>query len=96
MLDSLRKEYDYIILDTPPVEPLIDPRIVSCLVDKTVMIVKWGSTDREAARNSIRKLDSQKRIAGVVLNFVDERQVRQYARYTGYYNDKTYSKYFND
>ena len=35
------------VLDTPPVGPVIDPVIVANLADKTIFVVQWASTPRE-------------------------------------------------
>ncbi len=46
MLDQLRKEYDYIFLDCPPVEIVTDADIISRLVDITVFVVRAGVMER--------------------------------------------------
>ena len=41
------------VIDTPPVGPVIDPAIVARLADKTIFVVQWGSTPRELVTSSI-------------------------------------------
>lgn len=46
MIDKLRNEYDYVILDCPPVEVVADAKIVNNLVDLTVFVIRAGLLER--------------------------------------------------
>lgn len=46
LIDELRKEYDYIFIDCPPVEIVADASIISKLVDMTLFIVRAGLLER--------------------------------------------------
>lgn len=72
MIGSLSDEYDFIIVDSPPVLPVADGLTLSRVVDSVVLVVRSQTTDREMAQESRRRLLRVKaRILGVVLNDLD-------------------------
>ena len=72
LVSRLRETFDYVVLDTPPVGPVVDPVIVANLADKTIFVIQWASTPRELVETSIQQVSTHKRIAGVVFNFVNQ------------------------
>ena len=66
------------VLDTPPVGPVVDAVIVANLADKTIFVVQWASTPRELVETSIQRVSTHKRVAGVVLNFVNQNRAKKY------------------
>src|SRR5262249_175637 len=69
LIAQLKETFDYVVIDTPPVGPVVDAIIVAGLADKTILVVEWASTSRELVETSIKQLSAQKRVAGVVFNF---------------------------
>jgi Mrp family chromosome partitioning ATPase len=54
--------------------------VLSRLVDKTVFVVRWGHTRREAVLDGLRQLiDAQSDVAGVVMSRVDAKRYRDFA-----------------
>lgn len=47
MLDQLREEYDYVLLDCPPVEVIADTKIINRHVDLTLFIIRSGLLERD-------------------------------------------------
>ncbi len=93
LLEELRLEYDLIVLDTSPVMPVIDAKVLMDVVDSLVLVVEWDKTPREAARNILNTLDpNREKITGVVLNKVEMKRMRGYGvmSYGGYYQDSGY------
>jgi len=95
LLTNLAKSYDLVVMDSPPVLAVTDARILSTYADKTVFVVRWEKTRREAAILGLRQLSAAgASIAGVVLSKVD---VKKHAGYgyadSGYYYGK-YKKYY--
>jgi tyrosine-protein kinase Etk/Wzc len=69
LLDNLKKQYDYIIIDTPPILAVTDAAIVGRLVGATLMIVKAGLHPlRELEQAHKRLVQSGVRVNGVVFN----------------------------
>lgn len=69
MLEALRKKYEYIIMDLPPVGAVADALIVSKLADGMIMIVREDYADKASINNAVRQLQYHKaNILGFVLN----------------------------
>jgi Mrp family chromosome partitioning ATPase len=92
---QLKDNFDYVVIDTPPVGPVIDSVIVAGLADKTIFVVRWASTHRDLVQASIQKVSAQKRVAGVVLNLMAEARARTYGADT-YYASREYAKYYSE
>lgn len=94
---ELRETYDLVILDTPPVLAVSDPRIVSKAVDAVLYVVRWDSTERGALVHGVKSLRSVKApIAGAVMTQVNEAKAARYA-YDGYgYYGSSYRDYYTE
>ena len=69
LLDSVRNDYDRVILDSPPLLTVSDPLSLSSFVDGVVMVVWGGNTSRDMVVKASRALVSVKaNLIGVVLN----------------------------
>jgi capsular exopolysaccharide synthesis family protein len=69
LMESIRQDYERIILDTPPILAATDAAVLTPLVDGTVLVVKAGDTSRQTAQRAIKMLtDLKAKIVGVVLN----------------------------
>ncbi len=70
LIGQLKKEYDTILLDSPPVLPVTDGQILAEYVDAVVMIIKLGSTQCESVKQAKYMLEHvSARLIGVVLNY---------------------------
>jgi succinoglycan biosynthesis transport protein ExoP len=98
LVAQLREMYDLIIFDTPPLGPVVDPVILSNLVDKVVFVVRWGSTAREMVQRGIQQIPGHRKVAGVVFNLVDDAEAQKYGKYAAayYYGTRYYKKYYNE
>ena len=75
LLEQLRERYDTIVLDSPPVVPVADPRILSGMVDGVVLVVKLGHTTMEGLVTVRRELGAVGApLLGTVLNDLDVRK----------------------
>lgn len=69
LLNELREQYDIIVLDTPPVLATADAGIVGSLADGVLLVVRAGTTDRNAAQRACQQLTNVgARVVGTVLN----------------------------
>jgi len=97
LLAQLGAEFDYIVLDLPPLGPVVDARAVASRVDGFVMVVEWGGTSRKAVRDT---LNAEPQIAGrclgVMLNKVDGSRMKLYEGYGSpdYYASR-YARYYH-
>lgn len=69
ILENMRTEYDYIIIDTPPVLAVPDAQILSSLTDGVLLIIRHGKTKIEALKNAREALThANANIIGAVMN----------------------------
>jgi capsular exopolysaccharide synthesis family protein len=93
LVSKLKEKFDYVVIDTPPVGPVVDPTIVAGLADKTIFVVKWGATPRDLVQTSIQHVSQHKRVGGIVLNSVIQDRAKKYGG--EYYYGKSYEKYYS-
>ena len=98
LLETLKEVYDVVILDLPPLAPVIDARSILPFLDGFVLIAKWGSTDIKKLQRIMR---TDKRLSekcyGAVMNFYDARKARSYGYNSDdYYSGYAYKRYYSD
>lgn len=91
LLDQLRKTYDYIILDTPPVAVVTDAVVLAPYCDGVLFVVRANRTDRQAVMYAMEQLEYAKaKVLGFVLNGIDAKngsggyKKYRYSRYSRY------------
>jgi capsular exopolysaccharide synthesis family protein len=84
LVEELKRRYDLVIFDSPPLGVVTDAAVIAPQVDGVLMVVHSQKTTRDALRSALRQLgDVNAHITGGVLNDVDLSS-RQYG-YGGYY-----------
>ena len=88
LLNEAREAYDYVFVDCPPVDVVVDTRIVEKYVDRTVFVVRAGLLDRKdvAEIDALYQDRSFKQMC-IVLNGTDGRNSRSQAYGRGYYGN---------
>jgi protein-tyrosine kinase len=87
LLDEARQQYRYIVMDTPPLAPVQDCRVVARWVDGIVLVVAADRTPRALLEAALDTLEPDK-VLGLVFNGYDHLFSRRHARhYAGYYAD---------
>jgi polysaccharide biosynthesis transport protein len=93
MLKAVRNDYDYVLVDLPPILPVVDVKAVAHLFDAFVLVVEWGSTSTdELLKAAAASPTLSERLLGAVLNKADEDVMR---RFEGY-SDRRYDYYTNE
>ena len=99
IIDDLRKQFDLVILDSPPVMAVSDARILAGLVDKTIFVLNWDSTPKKVVYSALHLLtkDGHANVAGIVLQKVDLQKVGRYGYGDSghYYHYARYSQYYS-
>jgi capsular exopolysaccharide synthesis family protein len=82
MLAEMKKEYDLVLFDTPPILPIADAVMMSSRVDGVVLVYQVGRIGRNALRRAKFLLDhAQARVLGVVLTNVRAEITPEYGYY---------------
>lgn len=84
-LADVRDRYDYVILDTPPLVPVVDSALLSRVVDGVLVVVAANKTPRKLLEEALNELDPNK-VLGIVFNN-DDRPLYGY--------DTNYRRYFS-
>jgi succinoglycan biosynthesis transport protein ExoP len=81
-VDSMRKEFKYVIFDLPPLAPVVEAGIVVRHLDGLYYITKWNNTRSNMIRQALRKCHiSRERLIGGVINCVPKHEMEQYYLY---------------
>lgn len=93
MIAALKKNFDYVILDTPPLGIVTDSAIVADKCDGSILVIEAGAIGYQFAQDVVAQLEKADcPILGTVLNKVDPRHNGSY--YGGKYYRKYYGKYY--
>jgi succinoglycan biosynthesis transport protein ExoP len=84
LLETLREYFDYVIIDTPPLNSVSDARILATICDGVMVVIKSGATSRSQVRHALEHLSEPTRVVGVVLNDLDVRNNSHYASHYYY------------
>jgi Mrp family chromosome partitioning ATPase len=84
LIESLRRDFDTIILDAPPYSPIADARVVTALSDALLMVIRRGKTSSSSIDQALTAVDRNKFI-GVVFNDVKPMLFHTYQQQYGYY-----------
>ncbi|MGX5667718.1 polysaccharide biosynthesis tyrosine autokinase [Rhizobium daejeonense] len=98
IISRLSEVNDYIIVDLPPLAPVVDARAFAGTVDAFLFVVEWGKVSRRLVRQSV-EADNYlfNKCVGVILNKVDQGKQKLYQKYgSSEYYYRTYSKYYNE
>lgn len=94
-----RKEYDYVLIDTPPMADLIDGAVIARLCDGVILVIESGNVSFHVEQGIKKQLEkSGCRILGAVLNKQPLDKHGYYSRYGKYgyrYGSKYYNKYYD-
>lgn len=90
ILEEAKKQFDFILLDSPPVQQVTDSLMLGQLVEGTVVVVRAGKTTYDVLDNGIKKLrNGHIHLLGIVLNRLKKSHLTQ--GYYGYYGYSSYS-----
>ena len=97
--EELRKVYDVIIVDSPPIGLFPDSLAIARKVDEVIFVTRYGKVSRKVAKNLVENLEETGvNVLGVVLNDLPQKKTPGYY-YSGYYGYgyfryKYYNKYY--
>ena len=84
-LEEMKNYFDYIVLDTPPLQAVTDAQVLSTKVDGSLIVVRAGVTKKDAVHNAVSIIKKVKgNIIGTVLNVAETKNDKYY-----YYGDES-------
>lgn len=87
LVNELRNEYDYIVIDTPPVLSVTDALIISKYVDGVIYVAAYNQTKKDSAKAGLEQLkENGANIIGAVLANIDVRKAQGVYGYQYYAN----------
>lgn len=99
LLEHLKEEYDYVIIDCSPVGLVSDAYILSALADTTLFVVRRAKTNKSFFKSVITQLEYDG-VENIALVFNDVKGREGYYGTSRYYGDKTYylkkNSYYHD
>ena len=91
LVDGLREVYDYILIDLPPLTPVVDVRATTQIIDSYLFVVEWGRTDADVVARALGSAPLvYERLLGVVLNKAELHRMSKYAAGPGYSYQSNY------
>lgn len=92
LMEQLRQEYDYIVVDLPPVTAVSDALAISKFLDGVIMVVRSGVSEQQMLAEALRQLEMVNvRILGFVYRDCDISGNKYSKKYS-----KKYYKYYNE
>ena len=89
LLEDLKKDFELIIFDTPPVIAVTDSVVLGTKIDGACLVIKSGHTKLDAALRAKQIFENSNiRIIGSILNNIDFRDVYGYYKSYYYYSEK--------
>lgn len=83
LIDECAKQFDWVLLDTPPVGLMPDAQLLARLTRAVVLVIAAGATPAAAVKRAVEELGPDS-IIGTVLNRVDEREIPEAGYYVQY------------
>lgn len=93
-LHKLEEQFDFIVIDTPPVMPVSDAQVLGESADRVVLVVSAGKTPAPALKHTIERLrETNAEVCGLVLGHLTKNRAGYYNYGYGY---GVYDKYYGD
>lgn len=88
LLIGCRENYDYILIDTPPIGSVSDSAVVAGYCDGVILVIEAGKNNYDFVRRAIEQMEQINcTIMGCVLNKIGRNTDQYYGKYYGYYYD---------
>jgi polysaccharide biosynthesis transport protein len=95
LIYDLRESHDYVVVDLPPLAPLIDVRATSHLVDGYFLVIEWGRTKIDVVQHALNSAPLvYENLLGTILNKANMELVGRHEMHRGkYYNNEHFARY---
>lgn len=98
VLEEAKSQFDYVVVDLPPLGAIIDAKAFAHRVDAFVFVVEWGRTSRHMVRTVLEANPTiRNKSLGIVLSKSDNSKMRYYRSYgSSEYYAPRYESYYRD
>lgn len=81
LIAALSNTYDFVVIDLPPLAPVVDVRVIARLIQGFVYVVEWGQTSEATVQQAMQTVPSlHDKLLGVVLNKTNMQALRLYSK----------------
>jgi capsular exopolysaccharide synthesis family protein len=92
LLERLKKQFDLVVIDSPPMGAVTDAMLIAERADEVVYVCRFNRAYRKHIRLYIKALrEGKNELLGVVLNGLSPRRIEYYSNYRYY---RSYKKYY--
>lgn len=92
LIEKLKKRFDLIVIDSPPVGAVSDSLLIAERSDEVVYVCRFNRAARKHIKQFVRALrDGKNEFLGIVLNGLSPRRIEYYTNYRYY---RSYKKYY--
>ena len=90
----LKKKYDYVFLDTAPIQPIADTLLYLSEADVTLIVLRSRQSKLGAFTSALNKINKASNCdVGILLNYFDTQTASTYGYAHYYYDNKYYGEY---
>jgi len=94
LVEEAARQYDLVIIDTPPVLAVSDAAMVARIADTSIFLVRWAEVSQDLVAQALKQLNVYNcKVAGIVLTQVD---LGEHAKYADGYYQGNYNEYYAD
>lgn len=91
LLATFREQFEFVIIDLPPIVPVVDVKAAATMFDNFVFVTEWSKTSRDVVRDALLTSEQvRERVIGVVLNKADIFELKRLESYKGPAYDSYY------
>jgi len=91
IFESLRENYDYVVVDLSPLGPVADVRATTAFIDSYIYVIEWGQTNIQIVKHSLKSAGGvYEKLLGVALNKANESWLQRFEIYRGQYRNGEY------
>ena len=91
-IERMKKHFDLIVIDSPPMGAVTDALLIAARTDETLYVCRFNCAHRKHIRLYIKQLkESKNELLGIVLNGLSARRIEYYSNYRYY---RSYKKYY--
>jgi capsular exopolysaccharide synthesis family protein len=92
LLERLKKQFDLVVIDSPPMGAVTDAMLIAERADEVVFVCRFNRAFRKHIKLYIKQLrEGKNEILGIVLNGLSPRRIEYYSNYRYY---RSYKKYY--